>query len=142
MKSQGSLKGGAMEEWKSLHKGYLEFMGIAIEKLEPEEVVASQEIDHRHLQPFGILHGGVSIALAETVASIGAWRNVEEGEMAVGLEISANHLRPGREGILRARALPLHRGRTTQVWDVTVTNGEESKIVSLVRCTLAVVPRR
>jgi len=131
-----------MEELKSLQKGYLEFMGISIEKLEPDEVIAAQDIDHRHLQPFGILHGGVSIALAETVASLGAWRNVGDEEMAVGLEISANHLRPGREGILRARALPLHRGRTTHVWDVVVTNGEESKPISLVRCTLAIVPRR
>lgn len=127
-----------------LETGFLKHMGISLDKVEQSEVIASQPIDDRHLQPFGILHGGVSIALAETVASVGAWKNVAEDQMAVGLEISANHVRPAREGRIVARAIPLHKGRTTHVWDVEVKNivGGESKTICLVRCTLAIVPKK
>ena len=79
------------------------------------------------------------MALAETVASIGGSLNCAPGMTAVGLEINANHLRPKRTGLLTAVATPLHRGRTTQVWDVRISDDAE-KLVCVARCTVAVVP--
>ena len=97
-------------------------------------------VDDRTRQPFGILHGGASVALAETVASLGAVMNVDlEKASAVGLEINANHLRAKRDGVVRATATPFHVGRSTQVWDVRIVD-EEERPVCISRCTLAVVP--
>src|SRR5258706_11281477 len=93
-------------------------------------------------QPFGLLHGGASVVLAETVASTGAFLNCDmEKETAVGIEINANHLRGMREGMLTAVATPLHKGRSTHVWEVRITD-EKDKLVCISRCTLAIVPRR
>jgi len=115
-------------------------LGIEIEVLEPGRVVASMPVERRVHQPFGVLHGGASVALAETVASIGGWLNVDRTtEMVVGLEINANHLRPVREGVVRATATPVHVGRRTQVWEVDIRDATERR-VCLSRCTLAVVP--
>jgi 1,4-dihydroxy-2-naphthoyl-CoA hydrolase len=92
-------------------------------------------------QPMGVLHGGASVALAETVASLGAVMNVDlEKSSAVGLEINANHLRAKRDGVVRATATPFHVGRSTQVWDIRIVD-EEERPVCISRCTLAVVPR-
>ena len=113
-------------------------LGVRYEKMEPDEVVAVVEIGPAHHQPLGYLHGGVSIALAESVASIGGTLNAPEGKAAFGMEINANHVRPFKEGTLRAVAHPLHRGKSSQVWDVRVTD-DEGRLISVARCTLAVV---
>jgi uncharacterized protein (TIGR00369 family) len=90
-------------------------------------------------QPFGILHGGASVALAETVASAGAWMNCDQSrERVVGLEINANHLRGKRDGMITATATPVHVGRRTQVWEIRIAD-EADKPVCISRCTLAVV---
>jgi len=103
-------------------------------------VVATMPVDHRTRQPYGILHGGASVALAETVASIGATMNVDRAtSVAVGLEINANHMRPKRDGVVTGTATPIHRGKSTQVWDVRIVD-EEGRLVCVSRCTLAVVP--
>jgi 1,4-dihydroxy-2-naphthoyl-CoA hydrolase len=116
-------------------------LGIEIVEATKERVVARMPVGPRVHQPFGILHGGASIALAETVASTGAWMNVDQSsEMATGIEINANHLRARRDGILTATATPVHVGRRTQVWDVRIVD-EEGKAVCVSRCTLAVVPK-
>jgi uncharacterized protein (TIGR00369 family) len=87
-----------------------------------------------------LLHGGASVALAETVASTGAWMNVDqERERVVGLEINANHLRAKRDGVVTAVATPVHVGRRTQVWEVRITD-EAGKAICVSRCTLAVIP--
>ncbi|MDB5096399.1 MAG: hotdog fold thioesterase [Cyanobacteria bacterium RYN_339] len=91
-------------------------------------------------QPFGLLHGGASVALAETLASIGAWLNLDiEREMAVGLEINANHVRAVTAGVVTGTATPLHVGKRTQIWEVRIED-ERGKLVCISRCTLAVVP--
>jgi uncharacterized protein (TIGR00369 family) len=91
-------------------------------------------------QPFGLLHGGASVALAETVASTGAWLNCDQAnERVVGLEINANHLRAKREGVVTATATPVHVGRRTQVWEVRIAD-ELGKAVCVSRCTIAVIP--
>ena len=122
-------------------RGLADRLGIEIVELTRERVVATMPVDDRTRQPFGILHGGASVALAETVASLGAVRNVDlEKASAVGLEINANHLRAKRDGTVRATATPFHVGRSTQVWDVRIVD-EEERPVCISRCTLAVVPR-
>ena len=117
--------------------GLVKTLGIEVRELLPDRVVATMPITAAHLQPLGYLHGGASVALAETVASIGAYRNVAP-KGAFGLEINANHIRPKRSGTLTAIATPLHRGQTTHVWDIKIYD-EEEKLVCVSRCTVAIV---
>ena len=118
----------------------LEALGIEVTLATRERVEARMPVDRRTHQPFGLLHGGASVALAETVASVGGYMNVDPArEHVVGLEINANHLRAKRDGEVRAVATPIHVGRRTQVWDVRIAD-EEGKLVCVSRCTLAVVP--
>lgn len=119
----------------------IDTLGIDLLEAGPGRVRASMPVTRKVHQPFGVLHGGASIALAETVASIGGNLNVDPAsQMAVGLEINANHLRSKRDGMVTATAEPIHLGRTTQVWDVRIVD-EEDKLVCTSRCTLAVVAR-
>ncbi len=128
-----------LEKYRNLReKTLISHLGIELEEVTPQRVVATMPVDWRHHQPFGILHGGASVALAETVASIGAALNAGEGRTAVGLEINANHIRPKREGQVRAVAAPVHVGRTTSVWEVRITD-EQEKLICVSRCTLAFV---
>lgn len=122
-------------------RGLADALGIEIIELTRTRVVATMPVDDRTRQPFGILHGGASVALAETVASLGAVMNVDlERSSAVGLEINANHLRAKKDGTVRATGQPIHVGRSTQVWEVRIVD-EEERAVCISRCTLAVVPR-
>ncbi len=117
-------------------------LGIDVVELTAERVVATMPVDDRTRQPFGILHGGASVALAETVASLAASMNVDlETSLAVGIEINANHLRSKREGVVTGTALPIHLGRSTQVWEVKIVD-EQSRPICVSRCTLAVVPNK
>ena len=105
-----------------------------------ERVVARMPVTPKVHQPYGLLHGGASVALAETVASLGGVLNVDRTkESVVGLEINANHLRAVRDGVLTAVATPIHVGRRTHVWEVRITD-QNDKLVCVSRCTLAVVP--
>ncbi len=115
-------------------------LGITFVELTRERVIARMPVEPRVHQPFGLLHGGASVALAESVASVAAWLNVDrEREGAVGLEINANHVRGKRDGVVTATATPAHVGRTTQVWDVRIVD-EADRLVCVSRCTIAVVP--
>jgi len=99
-------------------------------------------VDERTHQPAGYLHGGASVLLAETAASIGGFLNVNEEEEAVfGVEINANHLKSKREGVVTATATPIHIGRTTQVWNIDIRDEQDAKIC-ISRCTIGVVKRR
>jgi 1,4-dihydroxy-2-naphthoyl-CoA hydrolase len=117
----------------------IEALGMEITHLEPGKVVATMPVDGRTRQPFGLLHGGASVALAETVASIGAYELVDkETEAAVGLEINANHVRPVKEGVVTAIGTVLHQGKSTMVWDIRITD-EQDRLVCVSRCTMAVI---
>lgn len=117
-------------------------LGIELLELSEARVVATMPVDERTRQPFGILHGGASVALAETVASLGAAARIDrERFVAVGQEINANHLRPKSDGVVRATGVPVHSGRTSQVWSIEIAD-EQGRLVCISRCTLAVVPRR
>lgn len=120
----------------------IETLGMEIVSLEKGRVVATMPVDERTRQPFGLLHGGASVALAETVASIGAFELCDkEAESVAGLEINANHIRAKKDGIVTAVATVLHQGRTTMVWDIKITD-ENDKLICTSRCTLAVIKRK
>ena len=125
-----------------LDAGMANAIGIEITTLTADLVVATMPVDQRTRQPFGLLHGGASAALAETVASLGAFMNIDpKTQAAVGVELNANHIRGKREGIVTATATPLQRGRTIHVWDVRISD-EEGRLVCASRCTLAIVSQR
>jgi 1,4-dihydroxy-2-naphthoyl-CoA hydrolase len=114
-------------------------LGITITSLEKGKVVATMPVDERTRQPFGLLHGGASVALAETVASIGAYELVDkETEAVAGLEINANHVRGKRDGTVTATATVLHQGKTTMVWDIRIVD-EKEQVICISRCTMAVL---
>ena len=116
-------------------------LDIKLVSAEKDKVVATMPIGPNHRQQVGYLHGGVTVVLAESVASLGTVLNIDASkQMAFGLEINANHLRPKRDGQLTAVATPFHRGRTTQVWEIRITD-EQDKLVCISRCTIAVVNR-
>lgn len=123
------------------HETLLSTLGIEITEATKERVVARMPVGPKVHQPFGVLHGGASVALAETVASTGGWMNIDKAtQIVMGIEINANHLRAKRDGVVTATATPVHVGRSTQVWDVRIED-EAGKSVCVSRCTLAVVPK-
>jgi 1,4-dihydroxy-2-naphthoyl-CoA hydrolase len=127
----------SLKEKESLVKD----LGIEYAETEPDRVVMKMPVDERHVQPMGFLHGGASVVLAETVATVGAWLNCPEGKTAFGTEINASHLRPKREGTLTAVGKPVSVGSTNQVWEVQIRD-EDDKPVCVSRCRLAVVDAR
>ncbi len=129
-----------MNGFSSPRQTLLSTLDIEVVEMTKQRVVARMPVGPKVHQPFGLLHGGASVALAETVASVAGSLNVDQSvENVVGLEINANHLRGKRDGMLTAVATPAHIGRRTHVWEVRITD-EEDKLVCISRCTLAVVP--
>jgi uncharacterized protein (TIGR00369 family) len=118
--------------------GLADLLGIEFEEIAAERASATMPVTPDHHQPLGYLHGGASVVLAETVASVGATAGALPDKVAFGLEINANHIRPKQSGTLRAVGERLHAGRTTQVWQVRITD-EGDKLVCVSRCTLALV---
>ncbi|MDF2535785.1 MAG: esterase [Bacillales bacterium] len=114
-------------------------LGIEMKEASREKVVMTMPVDERTRQPFGLLHGGASVALAETVASMGAFANVDaDAQGIVGLEINANHLKGKRDGFVTAVGTPIHIGKSTQVWDVRIMD-ESEQLICVSRCTVAVI---
>lgn len=115
-------------------------LGIEFIEIGADYMVAKMPVDHRTHQPFGILHGGASVVLAETLGSFASYLCLKEPEkqQAVGLEINANHIRSVKSGYVYGRVTPVHIGRSTQVWEIKITN-EENKLVCVSRLTVAVV---
>lgn len=125
----------------SIENTIMEAIGIEVAETSEDRVVATMPVHGPTKQPFGVLHGGASVVLAETVASVGTFNLMDsEKELAVGLEINANHVRSKSEGTVTAVGTPLHRGRKVMVWDVRITD-EEDKLICVSRCTVAVVPK-
>ena len=114
-------------------------LGIEFLEVGDDFIRARAPVDARTRQPVGILHGGISVLVAEMLGSCGAACASPPGHRAVGVEINANHLRAKRDGVVTAVASPVHIGRRTQVWEVRITD-EDGKLVCVSRCTLAVVP--
>lgn len=110
-------------------------------ELTSDRVVMTMPVGPKTRQPAGILHGGASVALAETAATVATAINIDLKKFnPVGMEINANHIRSKSDGIVTATATPYHKGRTTMVWDIKITD-EKEKLICISRCTMAVVKK-
>ena len=118
-----------------------ELLGIEWVELGTDFIRARMPVDHRTRQPYGLLHGGASVALAETIGSVGAAMTVDQEKfIAVGLEINANHVRSARSGFVTGTAKPVHRGASTQVWDIRIAD-EQEKLICISRLTVAILKK-
>ncbi|MBS4195204.1 PaaI family thioesterase [Lederbergia citri] len=127
-----------MENQNSL----LDALGIEMVEIEKGKVIATMPVNDQTRQPYGYLHGGASVALAETVASIGTTALIDlEKQICFGLEINANHVRSKKDGVVTAVAEVLHHGKSTMVWDIKIKD-EQGELICISRCTVAIVPKR
>jgi 1,4-dihydroxy-2-naphthoyl-CoA hydrolase len=116
-------------------------LGIEIVAIGPDYLDAKMPVDHRTMQPDRILHGGASVALAETLGSVGGSMCVDrERFQIVGQEINANHLRPATGGHVTGRARPIHLGRRSQVWNIEITD-DNKRLICVSRLTIAIIQR-
>lgn len=129
-----------VKEW--CRNTMISYLGIEITAVGDKSLSGRMPVDHRTLQPMGLLHGGASVALAESLASMGAALQVDLTKKAcVGLEINANHLRGVREGWVYGTATAIHVGRSTQVWETRITT-ETGDLVCISRMTVAVIDKK
>ncbi|MDO6391225.1 hotdog fold thioesterase [Pontibacter sp. BT731] len=129
-----------LQEWSK--NTMVEHLGIEVVSFKDGILTAKMPVDKRTHQPMGLLHGGASVALAETLGSIGAALSVDLSQKAcVGLEINANHIRSVREGWVYGEAKALHQGRSTQVWEIKITS-ESGDLVCLSRMTVAIIDKK
>lgn len=119
-----------------------EHLGMQFTEMGDDYLKATMPVDHRTVQPYGLLHGGASAALAETLGSIASAFAIDhEKFMCVGIEINANHVRGARSGYVTGTVTPLHIGATTHVWDIRITD-ERDKLVCVSRLTVAIIKRK
>ena len=116
-------------------------LGIEFLEIGDDFLTGRVPVDARTKQPYGLLHGGVSVVLAETLGSMGAYYASPEGHSAVGLDINANHLKGVTQGWVTAMAKPVHRGRTTQVWQIDMRN-DAGELSCVSRITMAILAPR
>ena len=117
-------------------------LGMRFSGIGPDWIEMTMPVGPRVHQPMGLLHGGASVALAETLGSVGGWLTLDPDKaVCVGLEINANHVRSVRSGVVTGRATPLHIGRTTQVWEIRIRD-ERERLVCISRITLSVLANR
>jgi len=112
-------------------------LGIEISAYGENWIEAKMPVDHRTTQPFGLLHGGVSVALAETIGSLAGFLCIEEGQVALGLDINANHLRPVKKGFVTAKVTPIALSQNTHVWQIDIRD-EQDKLCCVSRLTLSI----
>ncbi len=118
-----------------------DYIGIELTEVGADYLEARMPVDHRTKQPYGLLHGGASCVLAETIGSIASSLVIDQEKfICVGLEINANHVRSAREGFVTGTATPLHLGSTTHVWDIKIKD-EKEKLVCISRLTVAILKR-
>lgn len=131
----------SLEELNTLSSNTaIQQLGIVFTEIGPDYLCATMPVDARSRQPYGLLHGGASVLLAETLGSSAGMLCVDEDQAVVGLEINANHLRAVRDGEVVGVARPVHVGRSTQVWEIRIET-PAGKPVCVSRLTLAVIAR-
>lgn len=131
----------SLEALNALSRGTaMEPLGIVFSEIGPDFLRATMPVDARTHQPYGLLHGGASVLLAETLGSSAGNLCVPEGRACVGIEINANHLRGVREGIVTGTARALHVGGRTQVWEIRIED-DQGQLACISRLTLAVIAR-
>jgi 1,4-dihydroxy-2-naphthoyl-CoA hydrolase len=132
-----------IEQFGQLSKNTMDkFLGIEWTELGENYLKAKMPVDERTKQPYGMLHGGASCVLAETVGNFASAMVIDHSKFyCVGLEINANHVRSATKGYVTAIATPLHLGANTHVWDIKI-NDDQEKLVSVSRLTVAIIPRK
>lgn len=129
----------SLEALNAMSRGTaMEPLGIVFTEIGSDFLRATMPVDARTHQPYGLLHGGASVLLAETLGSTAGMLSVDEGQGVVGIEINANHLRGVREGLVTGTVRALHTGRSTQVWDIRIED-PAGKLVCISRLTVAVI---
>jgi 1,4-dihydroxy-2-naphthoyl-CoA hydrolase len=117
-------------------------LGIEFTRIGEDFIEARMPVDHRTHQPLGLLHGGASVALAETLGSVAATCCIDMSQQyCVGLDINANHIKSVREGFVTGITKPVHVGKRTQVWEIKITN-EQQELVCISRITMAVIDKK
>jgi 1,4-dihydroxy-2-naphthoyl-CoA hydrolase len=120
----------------------LEVLGIKITGIGEDYIEATMPVDKRTHQVYGILHGGASVVLAETLGSLGAMLTIDQSKYhCVGIDVNANHIKAIKSGNVIGRATPIHTGRSTQVWHIEIKN-EQGELVCISRLTVAVIPAK
>jgi 1,4-dihydroxy-2-naphthoyl-CoA hydrolase len=136
-------KGLKIEDFAHWSKNTMgEHLGMQYIEIGDDYLKGTMPVDERTKQPYGLLHGGASVALAETLGSVASALVVDhEKKMCVGLEINANHLRSARSGLVTGTCKPIHIGSSTHVWDIRITD-ENNKLICISRLTVAVLDRK
>jgi len=136
-------KNVSLESLKTFGKGTMtEHLGVEWVELGKDFFKAKMPVDHRTIQPYGLLHGGASCVLAETIGSVASHLVIDPSEFyCVGIEINANHIRSAKEGFVYGTCSPLHIGSSTHVWDIRITN-EEEKLICISRLTVAIMKKK
>jgi 1,4-dihydroxy-2-naphthoyl-CoA hydrolase len=117
-------------------------LGILFTEVGADYLIARMPVNHRTRQPLGLLHGGASVALAETLGSVAAYICVDQTtQYCVGLEINANHVKGIREGFVNGKATPIHIGKKTHVWEIRISNDNE-ELICVSRITMAVIDKK
>lgn len=120
----------------------VDHLGIEFTEVGPDFITARMPVDHRTHQPYGLLHGGASVALAETLGSIAAHFCIDTSrQYCVGLEINANHIKSVRDGFVTGKASAIHIGKRTQVWEIRITS-EHNELVCISRITMAILDKK
>ena len=118
------------------------FLGIVFTEIGNDHLTATMPVDERTKQPMGLLHGGANVVLAETVGSVAASLTIDMTKQAcVGLEINANHLKGVKSGLVTGTTTPIHLGKSTQVWEIKITN-EEGQLCCISRITMAILDKK
>ena len=133
----------SLETLKSLGKNTMtEHLGLEWGEIGKDFIKAKMPVDHRTIQPYGLLHGGASCVLAETLGSVASYFVIDTSQFyCVGIEINANHIRSVKQGFVYGVCSPIHIGTSTHVWDIRITN-EEGKLVCISRLTVAIMKHK
>ena len=133
----------SLEKFKDMGKNTMtEYIGIEWTEVGDNFLKARMPVDHRTMQPYGLLHGGASCVLSETIGSVAAAMVIDHSKFyCVGLEINANHIRSAKQGFVTGITTPLHIGSSTHVWDIKIYD-EKEKLVCISRLTVAIFPRK
>ena len=136
-------KNASLESIKNLGDGTMtEHLGLEWVEVGKDFLKAKLPVDNRTIQPYGLLHGGASCVLAETLGSVASHLVIDANEfLCVGIEINANHIRSARKGFVYGVCTPLHLGSSTHVWDIRITD-EQEKLVCISRLTVAIIKKK
>lgn len=132
----------SLEQLKKMNINMVKHVGIEMTEIGDNFLAGTMPVDERTQQPFGLLHGGASCVLAETLGSVASNLVVDPNiKMAVGMSLTANYFRSATSGRVHGKAMPVHLGKTTHVWDIQITD-EGGKLLSSLRLTTAIVDRK